>query len=121
MDKFYSVPLKTTYDIDLTKSLKKSLDSNYSGLSKSVTNQTLNGIAELNKLRIRACSSTLPKDQTSLEVLLRYYDQLSVVEGKLPIPAQLPVAFKWNDAFDKGNRFRFPASLSMVVIITFKS
>lgn len=46
----------------------------------------------------------------------RYYDQLCIVENKLPILAQMPVAFRWNDAFDKGNRFRFPASLSKFII-----
>lgn len=113
MDKFISIPLKTTFDVDLNKSLKKSLDNNYSGLSRQVTNQTVNGIAELNLLRKKACASTLQKDQASLELLLRYNDQVNVVENKLPIPAQCPVAFKWNDAFDKGNRFRFPASLTV--------
>ncbi|KAI1721063.1 BRO1-like domain-containing protein [Ditylenchus destructor] len=113
MDKFISIPLKTTFDVDFSKSLKKSLDNSYSGLPKQVINQTVNGIAELNLLRKKACASALQKDLASLELLMRYNDQVGVMENKLPIPAQCPVAFKWNDAFDKGNRFRFPASLTV--------
>ncbi|KAI1729533.1 BRO1-like domain-containing protein [Ditylenchus destructor] len=113
MEKFISIPLKTTFDVDFSKSLKKSLDNSYSGLPKHVINQTVNGIAELNLLRKKACASALQKDLASLELLMRYTDQVGVMENKLPIPVQCPVAFKWNDAFDKGNRFRFPASLTV--------
>jgi len=69
----------------------------------------------LNSIRKRTCPTTgnqLSRDQAAMELAMRYYDQLTIVEEKLPVPAQVPVAFKWNDAFDKGNRLRFPANLT---------
>lgn len=45
--------------------------------------------------------------------ILRYYDQLCVMDSKLPIsPTQNPISFKWKDAFDKGSFFFSRASLS---------
>jgi hypothetical protein len=70
-----SVPLKTTYEVDINKSLRKSLDLNYSGLSKQVIQQTINGIAELNTVRKRACPTTgnqLSRDQAAMELVMRW-------------------------------------------------
>ncbi len=70
---FISVPLKTTFEVDMTKALRKSLDINYSSLSRAVVNQSLNNIAEFNKLRSRACcSSTLQlRDQPTMELVMK--------------------------------------------------
>jgi programmed cell death 6-interacting protein len=36
----------------------------------------------------------------------RYYDQLTAIESKLPISEnQIRLAFKWQDAFDRGSIF----------------
>ena len=44
----------------------------------------------------------------------RYYDQLVAIENKLPLtPTQIPIAFKWKDAFDKGSLFFGRQSLSL--------
>jgi len=69
-----SVPLKTTYEVDVNKSLRKSLDMNYSGLSRVVHQQSVNGIADLNGVRQRACPTTgnqLAKDQAAMELVMR--------------------------------------------------
>jgi hypothetical protein len=43
--------------------------------------------------------------------LHRYYDQLSLLETKIPAQ-EVQIAFKWKDAFDKGSLFGGRVSLS---------
>jgi programmed cell death 6-interacting protein len=70
-------------------------------------------VNEFNKLRYKAVIQPLDKHDSSLEVLYRYYDQLAAVDAKLPLtPTQIPINFKWKDAFDKGSLFFGKAALS---------
>ena len=46
-----------------------------------------------------------------------YYDQLVSVAEKLPLtPTQIPINFKWRDAFDKGSFFGGKSSLSLACV-----
>lgn len=113
MVKFIAVPLKSTNDVDLIKPLKAYIDS-LSELSDDAKIEANEGIIELNKLRNRACIQSLEIRQASLDLLIRYSDQLHSIENKLPItPTQNPVSFKWRDAFDKGSLFFSRAALTI--------
>lgn len=58
----------------------------------------------LNQLRNEALFKS--SRQEKLNKLMRYYDQLTAIEGKLPISEnQIRIPFKWQDAFDKGSLF----------------
>lgn len=48
-----------------------------------------------------------------------YYDQLVALEGKVP-PQEVPIPFKWKDAFDKGSIFGGKISLSMLYYYVIK-
>ena len=48
---------------------------------------------------------------THIFFVLRYCDQLTALEGKIP-PQDVQIAFKWKDAFDKGSLFTGKMSLS---------
>lgn len=112
MVNFLSVPLKATNEVDLVKPLQNYVDSILQ-VNSDLKSEISEGIIELNKLRNKACVQPLDKHQSSLDLLTRYYDQLIVVENKLPITAtQNPIAFKWKDAFDQKMLFFSRASLS---------
>ncbi|TKR87931.1 hypothetical protein L596_012257 [Steinernema carpocapsae] len=108
---FLAVPTKSTNDVDLAKPLKSYIDSIYQDSSDDVSAEVGEAIAELNKLRNRACNQPLDRHQTGLDIITRYYDQLVAIENKIPISATVnPIAFKWKDAFDKGTPFFRKAS-----------
>jgi programmed cell death 6-interacting protein len=103
MVNFISIPLKSTTEVDLSKPLKTYVDS-LLDVKSDLKTELHEGIIELNKLRNKACVQPLDKHQSSLDVLTRYYDQLCVIENKLPMtPTQNPVSFKWKDAFSKAS------------------
>ncbi|KAH7731130.1 alix-SF [Aphelenchoides avenae] len=113
MVNFLSVPLKSTNEVDLIKPLQNYV-ATILDAGSDLTMEINEGIVELNKLRNRACNQPLDKSQSSLDLLTRYYDQLCVIENKLPISATLnPISFKWKDAFDKGSLFFSRASLTI--------
>uniref|UniRef100_A0AAR2KNA2 BRO1 domain-containing protein n=1 Tax=Pygocentrus nattereri TaxID=42514 RepID=A0AAR2KNA2_PYGNA len=102
MATFISVPLKKSSEVDLVKPLSKFVTSAYpAGEEQS---EYLRAVEELNKLRKSALGRPLDKHESSLEILLRYYDQLCSVEPKFPFP-ELCLTFTWKDAFDKGSLF----------------
>ncbi|KAH8023950.1 hypothetical protein HPB51_020213 [Rhipicephalus microplus] len=55
---------------------------------------------------------TLDKHESSLDIMFRYYDQLTSLESKVP-PNDIQIPFKWKDAFDKGGFFSGTASLTL--------
>uniref|UniRef100_A0A672RN19 Programmed cell death 6-interacting protein-like n=1 Tax=Sinocyclocheilus grahami TaxID=75366 RepID=A0A672RN19_SINGR len=102
MATFISVPLKKSSEVDLVKPLSKFVTSTYPPGEEQT--ESLRAVEELNKLRKSALGRPLDKHESSLEILLRYYDQLCAIEPKLPF-TELCLTFTWKDAFDKGSLF----------------
>ncbi|KAK2836488.1 hypothetical protein Q7C36_014357 [Tachysurus vachellii] len=112
MATFISVPLKKSSEVDLVKPLSKFITSAYSGEEQT---EYLRAVDELNKLRKSALGRPLDKHESSLEILLRYYDQLCAVEPKFPFP-ELCLTFTWKDAFDKGSLFGGSVKLALASV-----
>uniref|UniRef100_A0A8C1F375 Programmed cell death 6 interacting protein n=1 Tax=Cyprinus carpio carpio TaxID=630221 RepID=A0A8C1F375_CYPCA len=102
MATFISVPLKKSSEVDLVKPLSKFVTSTYPPGEEQT--EYLRAVEELNKLRKSALGRPLDKHESSLEILLRYYDQLCAIEPKFPF-TELCLTFTWKDAFDKGSLF----------------
>uniref|UniRef100_A0AAV2K6E3 Programmed cell death 6-interacting protein n=1 Tax=Knipowitschia caucasica TaxID=637954 RepID=A0AAV2K6E3_KNICA len=112
MATFISVPLKKSSEVDLVKPLSKFVSSTYQGSEEQ--GEYLRAVEELNKLRKSALGRPLDKHDSSLEILLRYYDQLCSVEPKFPFAEnQLCLTFTWKDAFDKGSLFGGSVKLAL--------
>ncbi|KAE8597382.1 hypothetical protein XENTR_v10016444 [Xenopus tropicalis] len=112
MATFISVPLKKTSEVDLVKPLSKYIHNTYpSGEDQT---EYCRAVEELNKLRKSAVGRPLDKHETSLETVMRYYDQLCSVEPKFPFTeSQLCLTFTWKDAFDKGSIFGGSVKLAL--------
>ncbi|XP_068603190.1 programmed cell death 6-interacting protein [Brachionichthys hirsutus] len=112
MATFISVPLKKTSEVDLVKPLSKFITATYP--TSEEQGEYLRTVEELNKLRKNAVGRPLDKHESSLEILLRYYDQLCAVEPKFPFSEnQLCLTFTWKDAFDKGSLFGSSVKLAL--------
>ncbi|XP_051879087.1 programmed cell death 6-interacting protein isoform X2 [Pristis pectinata] len=109
---FVSVPLKKASEVDLAKPLSKFIAASYpSGEAQA---EYVRAAEELNKLRKSAVGRPLDKHDSSLEILLRYYDQLCAIEPKFPFAEnQLCLTFTWKDAFDKGSLFGGSVKLAL--------
>ncbi|XP_065147130.1 programmed cell death 6-interacting protein isoform X1 [Paramisgurnus dabryanus] len=113
MATFISVPLKKSSDVDLVKPLSKFVTSSYPPGEEQT--EYLRAVEELNKLRKSAVGRPLDKHESSLEILLRYYDQLCAIESKFPF-TELCVTFTWKDAFDKGSLFGGSVKLALASV-----
>ncbi|KAM9340433.1 programmed cell death 6-interacting protein isoform 3-T3 [Symphorus nematophorus] len=112
MATFISVPLKKSSEVDLVKPLSKFITATYPAGEEQ--GEYIRAVEELNKLRRNALGRPLDKHETSLEILLRYYDQLCAVEPKFPFSEnQLCLTFTWKDAFDKGSLFGGSVKLAL--------
>ncbi|XP_062291716.1 programmed cell death 6-interacting protein isoform X3 [Scomber scombrus] len=112
MATFISVPLKKSSEVDLVKPLSKFVTASYPVAEEQA--EYIRSVEELNKLRKNALGRPLDKHESSLEVLLRYYDQLCAVEPKFPFSEnQLCLTFTWKDAFDKGSLFGGSVKLAL--------
>uniref|UniRef100_A0A3B4X9C9 Programmed cell death 6-interacting protein n=2 Tax=Seriola lalandi dorsalis TaxID=1841481 RepID=A0A3B4X9C9_SERLL len=112
MATFISVPLKKSSEADLVKPLSKFVTATYSAGEEQ--GEYIRAVEELNKLRKNALGRPLDKHESSLEILLRYYDQLCAVEPKFPFSEnQLCLTFTWKDAFDKGSLFGGSVKLAL--------
>ncbi|AWP21722.1 putative programmed cell death 6-interacting protein [Scophthalmus maximus] len=112
MATFISVPLKKTSEVDLVKPLSKFVTAAYPASEEQA--EYLRAVEELNKLRKNALGRPLDKHESSLEILLRYYDQLCAIEPKFPFSEnQLCLTFTWKDAFDKGSLFGGSVKLAL--------
>lgn len=104
MATFISVPLKKSSEVDLVKPLSKFIQNTYPAGEEQA--EYCRAVDELNKLRRSAVGRPLDKHESSLEIVMRYYDQLSSIEPKFPFSeGQLCLTFTWKDAFDKGSLF----------------
>ncbi|TSK31382.1 Programmed cell death 6-interacting protein [Bagarius yarrelli] len=113
MATFISVPLKKSSEVDLVKPLSKFITSAYPAGEEQT--EYLRAVDELNKLRKSALGRPLDKHESSLETLLRYYDQLCAVEPKFPF-SELCLTFTWKDAFDKGSLFGGSVKLALASV-----
>ncbi|XP_063041391.1 programmed cell death 6-interacting protein isoform X2 [Engraulis encrasicolus] len=113
MATFISVPLKKSTEVDLVKPLSKFVTATYPQGEEQA--EYLRAVEELNKLRKSALGRPLDKHESSLDILLRYYDQLCVVEPKFPFP-ELCLTFTWKDAFDKGSLFGGSVKLALACL-----
>ncbi|CAB1350629.1 unnamed protein product [Coregonus sp. 'balchen'] len=112
MATFISVPLKKSSEVDLVKPLSKFVTATYPAGEEQA--EYIRSVEELNKLRKSALGRPLDKHESSLEILLRYYDQLCAVEPKFPFSEnQLCLTFTWKDAFDKGSLFGGSVKLAL--------
>ncbi|KAF3833836.1 hypothetical protein F7725_025040 [Dissostichus mawsoni] len=112
MATFISVPLKKSSEVELVKPLSKFVTATYPAGEEQA--EYLRSVDELNKLRKSALGRPLDKHESSLEILLRYYDQLCSVEPKFPFSEnQLCLTFTWKDAFDKGSLFSGSVKLAL--------
>ncbi|KAJ7384190.1 Rhophilin, Rho GTPase binding protein [Desmophyllum pertusum] len=103
-----NLPLKRSDGVDYKKPLEKFIKNTFSA---ETATENEDAISELAKLRNTAVMQTLDKHESALEPLLRYYDQLGAMEGKLPISeSQIRISFTWYDAFDKGSLFGYRKS-----------
>ncbi|ETE60425.1 Programmed cell death 6-interacting protein [Ophiophagus hannah] len=112
MASFITVQLKKTSEVDLTKPLCKFIQQTYPGEESQA--EHCRAAEELSKLRKSALGRSLDKHESSLETLLRYYDQLCSIEPKFPFSEnQICVTFTWKDAFDKGSLFGGSVKLAL--------
>lgn len=94
------VPQKKAFDVNmcypLQQFIKQTFTTNLDDYFKSVE--------ALNQLRAEALFKATRQEK--LSKLMRYYDQMTAIESKLPISEnQIRISFKWQDAFDKGGLF----------------
>ncbi|KAH0627212.1 hypothetical protein JD844_002700 [Phrynosoma platyrhinos] len=109
---FITVQLKKASEVDLAKPLCKFIQQTYPGGESQA--EHCRAAEELSKLRKSALGRSLDKHESSLETLLRYYDQLCSIEPKFPFSEnQICVTFTWKDAFDKGSLFGGSVKLAL--------
>ncbi|XP_028605825.2 programmed cell death 6-interacting protein isoform X1 [Podarcis muralis] len=112
MASFVTVQLKKASEVDLAKPLCKFIQQTYPGGESQA--EHVRAAEELHKLRKSALGRALDKHESSLETLLRYYDQLCSIEPKFPFSEnQICVTFTWKDAFDKGSLFGGSVKLAL--------
>uniref|UniRef100_A0AAY4CTJ4 Programmed cell death 6-interacting protein n=1 Tax=Denticeps clupeoides TaxID=299321 RepID=A0AAY4CTJ4_9TELE len=115
MATFISVPLKKSSEVDLVKPLSKFVTATYPAGEEQA--EHLRAVEELSRLRKSAVGRPLDKHESSLELLLRYYDQLCAVEAKFPFSeVRLCLTFTWKDAFDKGSLFGGSVKLALASV-----
>uniref|UniRef100_A0A8D0H0P9 Programmed cell death 6-interacting protein n=1 Tax=Sphenodon punctatus TaxID=8508 RepID=A0A8D0H0P9_SPHPU len=96
MATFISVQLKKTSEVDLAKPLCKFIQQTYGAGEAQAAHCA--AAEELHKLRKGALGRPLDKHESSLETLMRYYDQLCAIEPKFPFSEnQICVTFTWKD------------------------
>ena len=78
---FLSPALKKSNSVDFASDFNKFIRNSYDEDPAKFKE----AIREFNQLREATCVQTPDKHEASLDVLLRYFDQLTVVDTKLPI------------------------------------
>lgn len=100
MSKMIVVPAKKPFELNICYPLKQFIQQTYT----TNLDDYLKSVDSLNSLRNDALFKS--NRQERLNKLMRYYDQLTAIEAKLPISEnQIRLPFKWQDAFDKGSLF----------------
>lgn len=100
MTKMLVIPPKKAYELNMCYPIKQFIQQTYS----TNLDDYLKSVDALNQLRNEALFKS--NRQERLNKLMRYYDQLTAIETKLPISEnQIRIPFKWQDAFEKGSLF----------------
>ncbi|KAG8227246.1 hypothetical protein J437_LFUL003977 [Ladona fulva] len=105
-----AVPLKKPSDVDIIKPLRNLISSTYNSANNQEDHSE--AINEFSKLRSNAIWRAFEKNETALEMMNCYYDQICALESKIP-PTEVQIPFKWKDAFDKGSIFGGRISLTI--------
>lgn len=112
MSQFIAIPLKKTSDVDTVKPIQQLISTYYGNDEQQKYN---NSIEQLNKLRKDATFKGIEgKSTTTLTALQRYYDQLKLFASKCPIN-EVPINFKWKDAFDRSSYSFLSSSTSLSI------
>jgi programmed cell death 6-interacting protein len=114
MSELLSVPLKNAGEVDWISPLKELFTA-----AKIQGKDFETGMTELNRLRMLIVSGTgkqLERSQVGVEIIARYYDQISALEPKLPVDA-FRLVFSWEDAFEKGTLFGGKTKIELPFII----
>lgn len=94
------VPQKKAYETNMVYPLQQFIKQ----ICSSNLDDYMRSADSLQQLRSDALFKA--NRQEKLAKLMRYYDQMTAIESKLPISEnQIRVSFKWQDAFDKGSLF----------------
>lgn len=111
MTQFIAVPLKKTSDVDMVKPLRQLISTYYGEEEKKYADS----FEQLNKLRKDATFKGIEgRSTTTLTALQRYYDQLKLFASKCPID-EVPINFKWKDAFDRSSYSFLSGSSSLII------
>ncbi|XP_033095491.1 programmed cell death 6-interacting protein-like [Anneissia japonica] len=91
MAAFISVPLKNSQEVNVVPPLKKFIQRTYNkdGQEEDYA-QAMN---DLNTQRNNAVCRKLDKHENSIDTLQRYYDQLVLMESKLPVSEDMVCIF----------------------------
>ena len=100
MCELLTVPLKRGSDVDLVRPLTRWVSSNYNTTENPIDASL--AVAELNQMRQNVVKLT-DRGERGLLVSANYYDQISALEEK-GLANELPISFKWKDAFDHSRR-----------------
>eukprot|EP00164_Ancoracysta_twista_P001324 GFYU01001728.1.p1 GENE.GFYU01001728.1~~GFYU01001728.1.p1 ORF type:complete len:736 (-),score=202.72 GFYU01001728.1:100-2307(-) len=98
-----SLELKRAGDADMTKSMLKYIEKNYTKDEKKAHETHVKSVDDLRK-RVMNVKNSDQRDTAALNLFVKYYDQLCAVEKHFPISeAVCKVQFKWHDSF-KGSK-----------------
>ena len=110
MSQFIGIPLKKTSEVDMVKPIQQLISTFYGGSE----DDHKDSVEQLNKLRKDATYKGIDgRSTTTLTALQRYYDQLRTFSSKCPV-TEVPINFKWKDAFD--NSYSFLGSSSSLIV-----
>jgi programmed cell death 6-interacting protein len=97
-----AVPAKATKSVDFVSPFNRFVANNYD----EQPSRYQDAISEFQGLREATVVKSPDRHETGLDLITRYYDQLSAMENKLPIAeGQISIKLHWTDAFAKGGLF----------------
>ncbi|PAA53698.1 hypothetical protein BOX15_Mlig010709g3 [Macrostomum lignano] len=103
MASYLAIPVKKAGEVDFRKPFKTFIEQTYS----SQQYETLkSSIEDFQNLRSKVVAKLSDRHESTLDVLLKYHDQLCAIESKLPISENsIRIDFKYHDAFEKESLF----------------
>ncbi|XP_065573849.1 apoptosis-linked gene 2-interacting protein X 1-like, partial [Artemia franciscana] len=114
MAEFIEVPLKRSSEVDLVRPFKALVQSRNGDSGKQENLDS--AFAEFNNLRQFSTNRNVEKQQSYIDLMVKYHDQLLMLESKFQ-PQDITIPFKWKDAFDKGSIFGGKPSLTITSLL----